>query len=183
MNCNNTPCGCKDHGLTTPCGYTDCGSGNERCEDIQCTECVSYCGTSFQVNNGAYTLTITEGERLDQIIQKFALILTKGFGACTSDNLHHAPYTLYVQNITSTTVDIVWSGISNLSVGFEIYYDTIVNPSGWTLANTSGLIPISSNVYTLINLSPNTGYKIKMVSDDNGGNSCESVEILIQTLV
>ena len=48
-NCNTDPCGCQDHGLTTPCTYTNCATGNERCDDVQCTECVSYCGTSFQV--------------------------------------------------------------------------------------------------------------------------------------
>lgn len=181
-NCNNTPCGCQDSALTTPCGYTDCSSGNERCEDLQCAECVSYCGTSFQAHFGAYTLQISSGERLDQILQKFALIFTQGLGACTADNLHHAPFNLYAQNITSSSVDVVWAGTSNLSVGYEIYYDTIVNPSGWTLANTSGLIPISMNVYTLTNLAPNTGYKIKIVSEDSGQNVCDSVEILIETL-
>ena len=72
-NCNNSsPCGCKDTALTTPCGYTQCGIGNERCDDVQCAECVSYCGTSFQVTTPEGVLKIDSGERLDQIIQKFS---------------------------------------------------------------------------------------------------------------
>ena len=50
MACNkcghtkSSPCACKDHGLTTPCSYTDCtGSFDskrghpEHCDEIICT--------------------------------------------------------------------------------------------------------------------------------------------------
>ena len=52
MACNCTKCsqncGCADTALTNACTYTDCSVGSERCSDVQCAECVSYCGTSFQ---------------------------------------------------------------------------------------------------------------------------------------
>lgn len=73
-------CGCNDTALTNPCGYTACGDGNERCDDIQCTECVSYCGTSFQIPTVGGTLKIETGERLDLIIQKMSLMIANGLG-------------------------------------------------------------------------------------------------------
>jgi len=179
-SCNSDPCGCKDHGLTTPCGYTDCGVGNERCDDIQCAECVSYCGTSFQIESVAGLFKIESGERLDQILQKMALMLVNGFGVCNADNVHHAPYNVYAEQITDTTVDVVWGGISSLTNSFSVYYDTVVSPTGWTLANTTILAP-AINDFTIINLAPNTEYKIKVVSSF-GGSTCDSVEILVTTL-
>jgi hypothetical protein len=182
-NCNNSsPCGCKDTALTTPCGYTQCGIGNERCDDVQCTECVSYCGTSFQVTTPEGVLKIDSGERLDQIIQKFALMIANGLGACNADNVHHAPYNLYAEGSTNTTISIIWNGISSLSEGVHIYYDTVISPSGWVQANTTLLDPAVLD-FTIITLSPNTEYKIKLTSLYGiMDNACDSVEILVTTL-
>jgi len=178
--CNSNPCGCKDHGLTTPCAYTECGVGNERCDDIQCTECVSYCGSTFRIETSSGILKVESGERLDQILQKFALMIANGIDVCTADNVHHAPYNLYADKITSTTVDIVWDGISSLSESFSVYYDTVDAPSGWTQANTNALAT-AVNTYTVEELDPETEYKIKVVSTF-GSNTCDSVEILVTTL-
>ena len=61
MACNCTKCSstcsCSDTALTNACTYTDCSVGSERCDDIQCAECVSYCGTSFQIGDTAAMLT------------------------------------------------------------------------------------------------------------------------------
>ena len=77
MACNCTKCsqscGCADTALTNACTYTDCSVGSERCDDIQCAECVSYCGTSFQIGVATKRITITKGERLDSIIQKYEI--------------------------------------------------------------------------------------------------------------
>ena len=79
MACNCTKCSekcsCSDTALTNPCTYTDCSVGSERCDDVQCAACVSYCGTSFQIGPTGQKIVITSGERLDSIIQKFAMIL------------------------------------------------------------------------------------------------------------
>jgi len=182
-NCNssNNPCGCKDTTLTTPCSYTQCGVGNERCDDVQCAECVSYCGTSFQIESPGGILKVESGERLDQIIQKFALIITKGLGACTADNVHHAPYNLYAETITNTTTSITWNGISSISIGVNVFYDTVISPSGWIQANTSLLIPTVSD-FTITELNPDTEYKIKLQST-TGNGTCDTLEILIKTLI
>ena len=185
MACNCTKCSstcsCSDTALTNACTYTDCSVGSERCDDIQCAECVSYCGTTFQIGDAAALLQITKGERLDSIIQKFSMILANGLGACTSNDLQHDPYNVYAGVITSATASILWDGTWASSAGVNIYYNTQVNPSGsWTLANVSPIATTINN-YTITNLSASTAYKVKVVDLNNSG-SCKPIEILFSTL-
>ena len=184
MACNCTKCssncGCSDTALTNACTYTDCSTGSERCDDIQCAECVSYCGTSFQIGTTGELIVINSGERLDSIIQKFAMILSNGLGACTSNDLQHDPYNVYAGVITSSTVSVIWDGVWSSSTGYNIYYDTQIAPTGWTLANAVPIVTTSSD-YTIINLLANTAYKVKVV--DNGNDvACKPIEILFSTL-
>ena len=37
----SSPCACQDHGLTTPCSYTNCET--PACEQVYCIECVIEC--------------------------------------------------------------------------------------------------------------------------------------------
>lgn len=189
--CNsNKPCGCADSALHTPCTYTNCGVGSERCEDIQPAECVSYTGTSFQLERAGYIFKIETGERLDLILQKLALTFINGFGPCNADNMHHAPYNFYAGAITNTTIDLIWNGESSLTTGISIYYIPYNNEGvstfislpepSWVLANSTPIAP-NVNVYPLTGLAPNTSYKIKLVASD-GNSTCESVVLLITTL-
>lgn len=179
--CNpNKPCGCADSALNTPCSYTDCSVGSERCDDIQCAECVSYCGTSFQIATQDGLIKIEQGERLDMILQKLALMIANGIGACTADDLLHAPYNVYATNITTTTLNVVWNGESTLTTGINVYYDLYAAPVGWTLANLTPIAPGVLN-YNLTGLAPATTYKIKLEATD-GVATCDSVEIIITTL-
>ena len=173
-------CGCSDNSVPMPCTYTDCGVGNERCSDIQCAECVSYCGTTFQVVTDSGNFKVEKGERLDSIIQKLVLATIKGFPGCSADNVHHAPYNLYAETIGSTSVNIVWNGESSETAGIDVQYDTLISPSGWVTANT---VPVAPEVFKfeIKELAPSTNYKIKLVSTD-GSSTCDSVEILITTL-
>ena len=197
-NCNTDPCGCQDHGLTTPCTYTNCATGNERCDDVQCTECVSYCGTSFQIRvsntNSPHpdqgdVLKVVTGERVDQIIQKFALMIANGFGynngtaKSNSDNLNHAPYNVYAEAITSNSITVVWDGISNDTDYFDVVVDNAV-------VNTSGVTPVQNakTKFVVSNLNPNTEYIIKVQAVEEGipnvslGNIQDSVELIVSTL-
>ena len=178
--CNPTrSCGCADSPDRTPCTYSDCSVGSERCSDIQCTECVSYCGTSFQVGTTGQIIKIETGDRLDSIIQKLALMLSQGVGACTADDLHHAPYNLYASTITNTEVTLVWNAESSLSTGINVYYD---DGTGYVLAN---LTPIATGVYTykVELLTPDKEYKIKLQSVDAAAAVCNSVELVVKTLL
>tara|TARA_R100000935_G_scaffold13476_1_gene27049 strand:- start:11041 stop:11598 length:558 start_codon:yes stop_codon:yes gene_type:complete len=183
MACNCTKCsgkcGCSDTALTNPCTYTDCSVGSERCDDIQCASCVSYCGTSFQIGDPNARITINTGERLDSIVQKFAMILSNGLGVCTSNDLQHDPYNVYAGVITKSTAVIVWDGIWSNSTGLNIYIDTQISPSGWVLQNTTPIVTTVST-YTVSNLVASTAYKVKVV--DNGNTGCKPIEILFTTL-
>ena len=178
--CNTNNCGCNDTALTNPCTYTDCSGNTERCEDVQCAECVSYCGDSFQIGEPRELLVINKGERLESIIQKFALMIAKGLGSCTSNDDNHGPYNLYTTDIASSTVDLSWDGIFSGTVDFNVYYAE-VNTTNWTLSNIN---PISVNTtsWQITGLTPATQYKIKVESNDNN-TQCDSVELLVETLL
>ena len=184
MACNCTKCSvkcsCSDTALTNACTYTDCSVGSERCDDIQCAECVSYCGTSFQIGDPSALLQITKGERLDSIIQKFAMMISNGLGACTSSDLQHDPYNVYAGVITSSTASVLWNGIWGSSTGINIYIDTQIAPGGWVLQNSTPIVTTINN-YSITNLTASTAYKVKVV--DNGNSAaCKPIEILFSTL-
>lgn len=184
MACNCTKCSqkcsCADTALTNPCTYTDCSVGSERCDDIQSASCVSYTGTSFQIGDSSSQIVITSGERLDSIIQKYAMILSNGLGACTSNDLQHDPYNVYATTVTSSTAEILWNGVWSSSTGVNVYFDTQIAPTGWTLANST---PIATSIYNykLTNLTASTAYKVKVVDNGNSAN-CKPIEILFSTL-
>ena len=184
MACNcskcSNKCGCEDTALSTPCTYTDCSVGSERCDEVQCTECVSYCGASFQIGDPASLLKINTGERLDSIIQKFAMILSNGLGACTSEDLQHDPYNVYTGVIASSTANIIWDGIWSSSTGLNVYIDTQISPTGWVLQNSTPIVTTITN-YTISNLTASTAYKVKVVDNGNSA-SCKPIEILFATL-
>jgi len=184
MACNCTKCsekcGCADTALTNSCTYTDCSVGSERCDDIQCAACVSYCGTSFQIGDTGAQIVITSGERLDSIIQKFAMILANGLGSCTSSDLQHDPYNVYAGVVTKDSAEILWDGLWSNSTGVNIYYDLQVNPTGWVLANSTPIVTTTNN-FKITNLVASTAYKVKVV--DNGNSAaCKPIEILFSTL-
>jgi len=183
-NCNKCKpsknCGCNDSSLTTPCTYSDCSVGSERCADIQCAECVSYCGSTFEVGNPSSLIQIETGERLDSIIQKFALMLSQGVGACTSNDLHHAPYNLFATNITSTSATIQWNNVSTDTQTLAVeYYDTTVGLP-WLTATTG--LPNTTLSYQLTTLTAASNYKVRVVSTDAGAATCTSVTIIFDTL-
>ena len=182
-NCNkcnpNKHCGCNDSSLATPCSYSDCSVGSERCADVQCMECVSYCGTTFQISSpdGSGVIRIETGDRLDSIIQKFTMILTQGLGPCTSEIVDHAPYNLFATDITSSQATIQWNHVSSLTTSLQVQYK-IKTAAIWTSATTINT-PTTTLSYVLSTLSANETYQVKLVT---GTTNCESVIIEFTTL-
>jgi hypothetical protein len=181
-NCNKCnpakPCGCSDPAISNPCTYSDCSVGSERCAMVCCAECVSYCGTTFQVGTAGSIIKIETGERLDSIIQKMALMMSQGIGGCTSDDLHHAPYNVYAANITSNSAVILWNSESTATTQIEVFIDA---GAGYVSAGT----PVGPTVlqFALTSLTAATDYKVKLVSTDSLAATCDSVEILFTTLL
>ncbi len=175
--CNpNKPCGCSDPALSNPCSYTDCSVGSERCSSITCAECVSYCGTSFQIGDPGSLIKIDTGERLDSIIQKLTLMISQGVGACTADDVHHAPYNVYAANITNSSAMILWNGESTLTTQIEVFID---DGTGYVSAGTAAPTGLQLALTGLVSA---TDYKVKLQSTDALAATCDSVEILFTTL-
>ncbi len=185
MACNtcnkiSSQCSCPNNSLTTPCSYTNCSTGSERCADITCAECVSYCGTTFEITTGGQTIRVDTGERLDAIVQKLALMISAGVGTCTANNVHHAPYNVYVENITATTADIVWGGTSSSTNHFDVFL-SLDSPVSYVQQNT-GDIPNTTLTFGVTGLAAATTYRLKVQSTENGTlATCDSVEVIITT--
>ena len=171
----SSPCACKDHGLTTPCSYSDClrESETETCEDIQCSECVGYCQESFCVtNSNNQTFCVNQFERLDMILQKMALFIKDP--ACWNTNIAH----IFTGTITNNSVELFWQGVPVNVASINVYYATSVGP--YTLANATPL-GNSVNTFNVTGLLSNTAYKFK-VSATSGSATCDSVELYVTTL-
>lgn len=176
--CNPTRgCGCADSPDRTPCSYSDCSVGSERCSDVQCAECVSYCGTSFQVGSSTNMIKIDTGERLDSIIQKLSLMITSSAGACASDDIHHAPYNVYASNITNNSAMIIWNGESTATVQIEVFSFIGGVPT------SQGIVGPTVLQLAITGLTAATNYSVILVSTDSIAGTCESVEILFTTLL
>ena len=175
--CNPSKCGCSDPAISNPCTYTDCSVGSERCSEVSCAECISYCGTSFQVGGVGQIIKIDTGERLDLIIQKLALMISQGVGVCTADDVHHAPYNLYAANITNNSAMILWNGESTLTTSIEVFID---DGTGFVSA---GVVSPTVLQLALTGHVSATDYKVKLTSTDASAATCDSVEILFTTLV
>ena len=184
--CKSTPCGCSDHGLITPCEPApDCSPGVETCDEITCAHCVSYCNDTFQISdpaNGDILFEITSGDRLDAILQKMALWMTQnGTPDCSTLIDNHAPLYVNVTNVTNTSAIVSWIGEAPDSLSFQVEYKLVTNPATilWTLSSTIGL---GVGTGTITGLVPATQYLIR-VGSVGPSQDCESVEILIETLI
>ena len=178
--CNSSdPCGCQDHGLPTPCGYTDCTDPTvERCAEVICAECVTWCGPTTVIGDDGVKIVINNGERLDSIVQKLVLVLSMGLGPCTSNDVLHAPYNIYTGSITNSSVTLVWNQESSLATNIIIAYED-VNVPGWTFL--PGISP-GLFTYTITGLLPGTEYRFRVDAEDATANLCKSVEVYATTL-
>ena len=168
-NCTNLACGCADTSQTTPCQYNDCrATGAESCEDIQCAACVSYCGDSFSMQIGSNTFRITNGERLDKILQRVALWLNDP--SCITNS----PQLVYIVSVTNNSIKLGWSGVpasSSISVEYKL-----PGSSGWSTAVTG--LGSSTTEHTITNLTSNSTYELRL---KNG--TCYSVTVTGNTLI
>jgi hypothetical protein len=83
---------------------------------------LAYCGTSFQVDYSSWhCLKLKQEKDLDADSSKIGIdMLVNGFGTCTADNVHHAPYNVYATtDHRHTGLDVVWGGIVYVNnIGF-----------------------------------------------------------------
>jgi len=190
--CKSSPCACTDHGLVNPCTYTgDCPETSEQCEEVVCEECVRQCEDySLRITDtGAIgladpgkLLTIGSNEPLSMTLQKILLYLDDPVCAKEDSLNGHAPYYVYITNITQTTLDINWTGWSSVTVDFlvKMSIDDGVN----YIAILPAIAPTTPTMtYTVgvpVPLVPNTDYVFKVTA--RAGIDCDSVQIAVKTL-
>ena len=186
MSCNCTKCSpnkcsCKDSALTNPCSYTECPSTAERCDESVSPACVTWTGPETLVENAiGSTFVIQPGERLEQILQRMMLVLADGLDGPTHGNASshfHAPLNLYIGTITSSSIELLWSGEATGTTSLQIQYDTAVGSSWLTAATlTAGVFKA-----TISSLVAETKYKFRIIAD-NGSTQPESVIVFATTL-
>lgn len=183
MACNCTKCHpsecCGNGALSNPCTYTECNPPAERCEESVCMECVTWCGPTTEVEDSqGETFVISEGERLESILQRMMRLIgatttaiPNGLTTCTSSNQFHAPWNIYFGTVTANTIQILWAGEDAGTATVDILMDTAVNPTGWVSQGTVGAGVFS---FTIPNLVPQTGYRFKLEATSNAGQVCDS---------
>jgi len=144
--------------------------GSERCEDIQCAECVSYCQETFSVTKSGNTLGVTEGERLDFVLQRFALFIQY------PDNWNKSILHLFRDTLTNSTVKLMWQGVPNGVTAIKVHQAN----AGGTYSLIATLSPFVTE-YEVIGLTPGTNYQFK-VAATVGGTDFDSVDLFITTL-
>ena len=189
-NTNSNPCACQDHALTTPCSYTDCVSvpdqspyvnrvaHPEHCSEVNCTDCIAYCKSSYQIGGSPNWLTVNKGDKLDTVIQRMMIYMTTPtcYAIAIPHIWHDPAYT------TGTAIKINWDSVPAAVTTVDVQYATI-NSTTWTTDNTTTINPTTAISWTIGSstpLMPNTAYKIRLRSTDNS-NVCYSVELLVTT--
>ena len=184
-SCNNgstksSPCACKDHGLVTPCSYTNCQRKNqtETCEDIQCSACVGWCQNSFCVTNAANQ---TFCEIINQIIYYDLYDEVYTYSNDILYNQYIESYTISnIFNIdTNNSIKLMWDGIPTGTTAINVYYATTAG--AYVLANTTGPLSAGTTEFDVTGLSSNTAYKFK-VAATTGSATCDSVEVYANTI-
>lgn len=166
---NTKPCGCGDQPLQTPppCNQSgDCAG--ENCAEKFCQECIVYCQPDTEIRHpetDEVIFTVSQGESIASIFQRLMSYLAD------NDCAALAPYDLKLVQKTSSSIKVSWIDPANVP--------TLIN---WTDGVTPGQdLTTGMTSYTIINLLPDTEYKIEIVADDGGSNGCASVTLTIKT--
>lgn len=169
-NCNKLTCGCGDHSLTTPCGYSgkNCDEGShERCENLICENCVANCESKleFEITNTT-SFIIEKGERLSATLQKLIQYVINPACVTAGDEILN----IMPGTTTSTSIQITWDpiGANNSATNLQVRVKTPA-AAGWT--NITPVLPTTTTSYTITGLSVNTEYMFSVVGV---GTSCSS---------
>lgn len=167
-NCGHrSKCGCEDVPMTTnnnPCTTNDCIG--DKCVETYCQQCISYCQDDMEFIVGNEELSIKRGERLDVVLQKMMVFFSNP--ACAKSTA----YGLKSHKIDCTSLTLTWEGDDSLS--YSIVVENMDLGGSVTTSVPQGLYQ-----YDLTNLTPDTNYRLSIITDST---TCESVRINIKTL-
>lgn len=190
MACNrcghtkSSPCACQDHGLTTPCSYTNCET--PACEEVICSECVVECNSKQNRSTGSVTweaersagMTSTPGIAVRQaassveLLQRLALATTDPAGG---DAMAVAIAPFSVSSVSATSVDIAWSNVPTAVTSVSIYKAPAAS-STWSLVKTINTNVKTTLKDTITGLTTRTAYKFKLVSTAPGGEGRANID-------
>ena len=203
MACNrcghtkSSPCACKDHGLTTPCSFTNCTTTT--CAEVFCYECVKDCFDAPATNrwNKVWSAEPSTGTTADPdneyrviraddvrtMIQRLSLRVTDPAGPNVSAQLAIAP--TWIDTVTSTSLKINWYNMPQGVTAINIY-QAPESSTTWTLVTTLTANLAGTTAYSVTNLSPSTNYKYKIITSgllaDGTSAEANSVVMYVRTL-
>lgn len=190
-NCVKTQCGCDDRGLTT---NPPCATGTPACPNPEpCAEtwsdcCVIHNGDSFTYapNKGGPKVTksfaveeptvqlgftILQGERMCDTWQRWVSYYECGAGA---------PYGLKSKNITSSTITIGWTPVTEPIDEYQVFYIDVASYTGSFIAGDT-IMPSANPTATITGLNPNTTYYVQVSYTYQDKVSCASVTLILTT--
>jgi hypothetical protein len=178
-NCKKVPCGCESSiSVAPPCSVGTAACPNpEPCAETWSDCCVIHNGDSFAyVTPGEPSVpgfVVYQGERFCDTLQRFM-----SYYECGSSSLVPTPYGLKSNVITSTTINISWTALSNVA-SYKVYIAPLTTLTFTLLGNvTANTTP---NI-TATGLIPNRSYYIYVVAVDGSDNtSCPSVSLILTT--
>lgn len=166
----NKACGCGDNVYPShqPCvqGYPEC-AGVEECSESFKGQCLFYTGDTIT------NLDIQKGMSFNDIVQKLVLVTVNP--ACNYPGSSCMSVVgLYSTKITQTMATFTWGALStNPSYRLEYRLPSSIN---WT-ANPDTL----NTQDTIVGLSPNTEYYVKVTTICGVGQTCTSLILKIKT--
>ncbi len=171
-NCSKTKCTCDSY-LTTP---PACPSGvgcptPEICSEFYNMCCVVYNGPTIVDLN---PFIIETGDTLCNIMEKYILDQIDGCIDPTGTCL--ATTGLSVSNVTSSAITVSWTS-NPTAVNYQLSVATSLGGP-----YTSPNVATTSLTDTLIGLTANTEYYIRVVTACASGGPCNSVTIRVRTL-
>ena len=183
-NTSSSPCACQDHGLNTPCHFTDCtpplpgrSQHPEHCTEISCLDCIAQCRSTFQVANAAdQWLIANQGDKLDTILQKMFIFATEP--SCWNLAVPHLWHD--EATVGQTTVTLKWDTVPATVTSINVQYTPVAGGGAWTTDATVGINTFQHTIGTTQALIPGTQYRFRLLSTD-GASSCSSVELIIET--
>lgn len=164
-----TPCGCGDlpFRVCAPCTPPICGNGDP-CPETFSAACVVYTGDTIA------DLGIMKGQRLDSVIQLFALLATNP-GCAYPTAPCQSVLGLQSTTLTATTIALKWLPAAT-AISYQVEYRATTS-APWLL---NPVVAQSANPIDLIGgLTPATSYYIRVKTICS--TTCESLTILVTT--
>lgn len=164
------PCGCSDLPLQlcAPCTVPLCGNGDP-CPETFSAGCVVYTGDTI------VDLGIMKGQRLDSIVQLFALLATNP-GCAYPTSPCQSVLGVQSTTLTATTIALKWLPVTTATGGYQVEFRATTTGT-WSI---NPVVAQTANPTDLIGgLLPATSYYIRVKSICS--SVCESLTILVTT--